>query len=209
MQENNYPWDGKLVFKVDPASASAFTVLIRIPGWAQGQAMPSDLYSFEQPVTQKISIILNGKEVAYSMENGYAAVSRTWKKGDIIHLELPMDVQKVKSIEKVPDNIGKIALQRGPIMYCAEAPDNFGLTSNLIVPVSSTFRAEYKPNLLNGIVVLTGEAVAITVSTEKNSVTSKPQTLTAIPYYSWAHRGKGEMSVWLPQKISAIEILSR
>lgn len=208
-QENNYPWDGKLVFKVDPASASAFTVLIRIPGWAQGQAMPSDLYSFEQPVTQKISIILNGKEVAYSMENGYAAVSRTWKKGDIIHLELPMDVQKVKSIEKVPDNIGKIALQRGPIMYCAEAPDNFGLTSNLIVPVSSTFRTEYKPNLLNGIVVLTGEAVAITVSTEKNSVTSKPQTLTAIPYYSWAHRGKGEMTVWLPQKISAIEILSR
>ena len=208
-QENNYPWDGKLTFKIDPASASAFNVLIRIHGWAQGQAMPSDLYAFAKPVTQKIPISINGKEVAYAIEHGYAVLSKTWKKGDVISLELPMDVQKITSNEKVTDNIGKIALQRGPIMYCAEAPDNFGLTSNLVVPGTSLFKAEFKPELLNGVVVLRGDAVAISVDTEKNSVTPKVQTLTAIPYYAWAHRGKGEMTVWLPQKISAIEILSR
>ena len=209
VQENNYPWDGKLIFKVDPALASTFNVLIRIPGWAQGQAMPSDLYTFSQPVTKKIPISVNGKEVIYSIENGYAVIPQTWKKGDVISLELPMDVQKIISNEKVTDNIGKVALQRGPIMYCAEWPDNAGLTSNLIVPGTSIFNAEYKPNLLNGVVVLTSDVVAISVNAEKNSVSTKSQTLTAIPYYAWAHRGKGEMSVWLPQKISAIEILTR
>jgi hypothetical protein len=207
-QENNYPWDGKLTFKIDPASPSTFKVLIRIPGWAQGQAIPSDLYSFTQAIVKKIPVSVNGKEVTYSVENGYAVLSKTWKKGDVISLELPMDVQKITSNEKVKDNIGKVALQRGPILYCAESPDNSGLTSNLIVPGTSIFKAEYKPDLLNGVVVLTGDVVAISVDSEENSVSTKSQTLTAIPYYSWAHRGKGEMSIWFPQKISAIEILS-
>lgn len=207
-QENNYPWDGKLIFKVDPVSASAFNFLIRIPGWAQGQAMPSDLYTFAQPVTKKIPILVNGKEVTYSIENGYAVIPKTWKKGDVISLELPMDVQKIISNEKVTDNIGKVALERGPLVYCAEWVDNFGLTSNLIVPSASTFKPEYKPEILNGVTVLTGNAIAVTVDSEKNSVSSKSQTLTAIPYYAWAHRGKGEMSIWFPQKVSGIEILS-
>jgi len=207
-QENNYPWDGKLSFKIEPASTSAFNVLIRIPGWAQGHAMPSDLYSFAHVSSKKIPIFINGKEINYSIENGYAVLSKTWKKGDMINLELPMDVQKIISNEKIEENIGKVALQRGPIMYCAESPDNFGLTSNLIVPATSTFKVDYNSDLLNGIVVLTSDAIAISVDSERNSVSTKPQTLTAIPYYAWAHRGKGEMTMWFPQKVSAIEILS-
>jgi DUF1680 family protein len=208
-QENNYPWDGKLVFKIDPASSTAFNVLIRIPGWTQGQAIPSDLYAFAQPIIKQIPISVNGKAVTYSMKNGYAVLSKTWKKGDVISLELPMDVQKVTSNDKLVNDVGKIALQRGPIMYCAESVDNSGLTSNLVVPGTSTFKAEYKPELLNGVMVLTRDGVAINVDSENNSVSSKPQAVTAIPYYAWAHRGKGEMIIWFPQKITAIEILSR
>ena len=170
--------------------------------------MPSDLYSFVQASTKKIPIFVNGKEVNYAIENGYAVLTKTWKKGDVINLELPMNVQKIISNEKVEGNIGKVALQRGPILYCAESTDNFGLTSNLIIPSTSNFKTDYKSDMLNGIVVLTGDAVAISVDSEKNSVSTKPQTLTVIPYYAWAHRGKGEMMIWFPQKISAIDILS-
>jgi DUF1680 family protein len=148
--------------------------LIRIPGWAQGQAMPSDLYAFAKPVSAKNPDQRQRKRSCVRHRTGLRSVlSKTWKKGDVISLELPMDVQKITSNEKVTDNIGKIALQRGPILYCAEAPDNFGLTSNLVVPGTSLFKAEFKPELLNGVVVLRGDAVAISVDTEKNSVTSK------------------------------------
>lgn len=207
-QQNNYPWNGNLAIKIDPVSPVAFTVRIRIPGWAQGQAMPSDLYSFTNPSDKKIIIAINGTPTEYTMESGYAVVTRTWKKGDVIRLQLPMTVQKIVSNEKVANNKGKMALQFGPIIYCLESPDNFGTTSNLIVPVASKFYPQYKPELLHGMMVLTGEGLAVAIDAEKNTISTKPQTITAIPYYAWAHRGKGEMTVWIPQKVSGIEILS-
>jgi uncharacterized protein len=207
-QQNNYPWNGNLAIKIDPVSPVAFTVRIRIPGWAQGQAMPSDLYSFTNPSDKKIIIVINGTPTEYTMESGYAVVTRTWKKGDVIRLQLPMAVQKIISNDKVANNKGKMALQFGPIIYCLESPDNFGSTSNLIVPVTSKFYPQYKRELLNGVMVLTGEGLAVSIDAEKNTISTKPQTITAIPYYAWAHRGKGEMTVWIPQKVSSIEILS-
>lgn len=207
-QQNNYPWNGNLAIKIDPVSPVAFTVRIRIPGWAQGQAMPSDLYSFTNPSDKKIIIVINGTPTEYTMESGYAVVTRTWKKGDVIRLQLPMTVQKIISNDKVANNKGKMALQFGPIIYCLESPDNFGVTSNLIVPVTSKLYPQYKPELLHGMMVLTGEGLAVAIDAEKNTISTKPQTITAIPYYAWAHRGKGEMTVWIPQKVSSIEILS-
>lgn len=207
-QQNNYPWDGNLSFSIEPASSTAFTVRIRIPGWAQGQAIPSDLYSFSHTPGKKIIILVNGKPTEYTMDNGYAVISKTWKKGDHIQLELPMTVEKIISNEKVVNNKGKIALQFGPLIYCLESPDNFGATSNVIVPETSTFTTQFQPALLNGVMTLQGNGIAIMIDEEKNSVQTKAQPVTAIPYYAWAHRGKGEMTVWIPQRISGIEILS-
>lgn len=207
-QQNNYPWDGNLSFSIEPASSTAFTVRIRIPGWAQGQAIPSDLYTFSHTPGKKIIILVNGKPTEYTMDNGYAVISKTWKKGDHIQLELPMTVEKIISNKKVINNKGKIALQFGPLIYCLESPDNFGATSNVIVPETSTFTTQFQPALLKGVMTLHGNGIAVMIDKEKNSVQTKAQPVTAIPYYAWAHRGKGEMTVWIPQRVSGIEILS-
>ncbi len=208
-QQNNYPWDGKLVFTVTPKSPQAFNVLIRIPGWAQNQAMPSDLYTFTESSDAKVGITLNGKPAEFKIENGFARLSRTWKKGDVIEVNLPMEVRKIEAIKNVKADVGRIALQRGPLVYCAEWADNNGKTSNLILPESTVFTTEFKPDLLQGVTILKGEATAIKIDASTNTVSSGKQPFIAIPYYAWAHRGKGEMSVWFPTNVTDIDIIPK
>jgi len=207
-QRNNYPWDGKLTLVVNPKSTQEFNLLVRIPGWAQEQAIPSSLYAFEKPSGSQVSITVNGKPAAMTMRNGYAVITKAWKKGDKIEVDLPMDVRRVKANPKIKEDQGRVALQRGPLMYCAEWPDNFGRVANIVLPQQSTFTTEFKPDLLNGVTVLHSEAVGVKVDTVANSVTSARQPFTAIPYYAWAHRGRGEMMVWLPEHLADIDIIA-
>ena len=208
VQQNNYPWSGLLSFTVNPAKNLPFTVLMRIPGWAQNKAIPSDLYRFAINGSQKIPIKINGEPVVYQIENGYAVINRTWNKGDKVTMELPMEVQRVVANDQVPDDMGKIALQRGPIIYCAEWVDNHGKTSNLIVPGNTRFTTEFQPGLLNGVTVLTAEVPAVIVE-NGSSISTAKQKFTAIPYYSWANRGQGEMQVWFPVAVKDIELLTK
>jgi len=207
-QRNNYPWDGKLTLVVNPKSTQEFNLLVRIPGWAQEQAIPSSLYAFETPSGSQVSITVNGKPAAMTMRNGYAVISKAWKKGDKIEVDLPMDVRRVKANPKIKEDQGRVALQRGPLMYCAEWPDNFGRVANIVLPQQSTFTTEFKPDLLNGVTVLHSEAIGVKVDTVANSVTSARQPFTAIPYYAWAHRGRGEMMIWLPEHLADIDIIA-
>jgi DUF1680 family protein len=206
-QENNYPWDGHLQFNVSPEKNTAFNLAIRVPGWSQRVAVPYDLYHFTNTNPNPVSIKVNGEAVDYTMKNGYAIISRTWKKNDRIEMELPMDVQRIEANQLVQDDQGKTALQRGPLVYCAEWKDNDGKTSNLILPDNTNFSTEFRGDLLNGVTVLKAEVPAVVV--KDNSVTTVKQTLTAIPYYSWANRGKGEMTVWFPARLKDIELLTR
>src|SRR5205814_5947802 len=154
-QQNNYPWNGDLKFIVSPKKGSMpFSLKVRIPGWASGQAIPSDLYSYASKVNDKIIITVNGTPVEYNTEKGYAVLNRTWKKNDVVEVNLPMEVRRVKANNKLKEDIGKIALQRGPLMYCAEWPDNNGSTSTIILPASAQFTTEFEPALLNGVTVL-------------------------------------------------------
>ena len=198
-QHNNYPWSGLLSFTVEPASPAVFALRIRIPGWIRSEAIPSDLYAFENKSSAKINVKLNGQPVKYHMENGYAVISREWRKGDELQLDLPMEVKKVIAHKALNDNKDKIALQRGPMIYCAEWKDNEGSLSNLIIPKDAVFQPQNKEGLLNGVTVLQGEVM------RKDSLEKgvKKVMLTAIPYYSWANRGKGEMMIWFPQGGSA------
>jgi DUF1680 family protein len=208
-QQNNYPWEGNLTFKVNPAGSMPFNLLVRIPGWAQNQAMPSDLYSFVSTSDKRAEIKINDKPVDYKIQNGYAVLAKTWKKGDVVTVNLPMEVRKVVANPNVKDDIGRVALQRGPLLYCAEWPDNNGRTSNIVLPQGSTFTPEFKGDLLNGVNILKGEAVAVVIGKTGLDVSAARQTFTAIPYYAWAHRGKGEMQVWFPEKITDVELISR
>jgi DUF1680 family protein len=180
IQQNRYPWEGRLLFTISPASPQSFSIDVRIPGWVNGQEIPSDLYSFVHHSAGDPEITVNGQQVNYKMDHGYAVVERNWKKGDRLEVYLPMEVRKVIANPLVAADRGKVALQRGPIVYCAEWPDNNGKVSDLVVPENAIFKPVYEPHLLDGVTVLKGT------------------TVTAIPYYAWANRGKGEMTVWFP-----------
>jgi DUF1680 family protein len=208
-QENDYPWSGDLTFRVDPKSPSRLDLMIRIPGWANDDVVPSDLYSFSDRIDSVVRISINGQLNDYRMEKGYAVLSRTWKKGDVISVSLPMAVRRIVSTPKVENNVNRIALQRGPLVYCAEWPDNFGMISNLVLPSFASFTTKFMPGLLNGVMIIQSEAMAVTPNEQGTMVLTKPQPFTAIPYYAWAHRGPGEMMVWLPQKVSTVELNTR
>jgi len=208
IQENNYPWDGDLTFHINPTSPVAFNLRLRIPGWASNRAMPSDLYIFESNSDKKVVLKINGRVSDFAIDKGYAVVNRTWKKGDVVELVLPMEVRRVMANKNVKDDIGKVALQRGPLMYCAEWPDNNGTVSNIILPETATFSSEFKPDLLHGVTVIKSEASAVQIDPSGSSVSSVKQAFTAIPYYAWAHRGKGEMVVWIPERVRQIDLLS-
>lgn len=208
-QQNHYPWDGDLGFTIQTNTPNTFTLRIRIPGWAQQQAMPSQLYSFANNTTAtQIAIKVNGQPIVYTMENGYALIKHSWKKGDQVSLQLPMEIRKVKADTNLTDNIGKLALQRGPIVYCAEWADNNGKVGNLLLPESSLLTAAFKPDLLQGVTVLKGELPAVIIE-NGNSISTRKQSFTAIPYYSWANRGQGEMRVWFPSTIKDITLISK
>jgi DUF1680 family protein len=208
-QQNNYPWDGGLNFNIIPKSPLAFNLLIRIPGWVQNEAIPSDLYKFANTFVKKVEIKINGQPVEYTMQNGYAVISKTWKKGDVVEVNLPMEVRRVIANENIKDDIGKVALQRGPLIYCAEWADNNGKAGNIIIPDNASFATEYKPDLLNGIVVLKANVPIVVVNNDGNNVSTVNSSFTAIPYYAWAHRGKGEMMVWFPRQVKDIDLVSR
>ena len=209
IQQNNYPWEGNLMFTINTAGANTFNLLLRIPGWAADYAVPSDLYKFETAPVEKPVIKVNGQKTDYTTQNGYAVINRTWKKNDVVELILPMEVKKVVANENVKNDIGKVALQRGPIMYCAEWVDNGSKTSNLIIPASTVFTAEFNPAILNGVMTLKADVPAVVINSNNESISTQKQSFTAIPYYSWANRGKGEMTVWFPTLVKDIELLTK
>jgi DUF1680 family protein len=203
-QTTNYPWDGRVVMTVTPATASAFAMNIRIPGWAQQKAVPSDLYTFAPADTKITSLKVNGAAVPVRPVNGYVRVNRTWKAGDTVELELPMrTIHRVVAHANVAADKDRVAFQRGPIVYAFEWPDNPGANlRNLFVPDTAAVTSEFRPSLLGGVQVLKTRGTSL--STNAAGVVEKKETaLTAIPYYAWANRGKGEMSVWVPRKESA------
>ena len=208
-QQNNYPWSGDLKFIVNPKKPAAFAMLVRIPGWAKGVAIPSDLYAFKNNMRTQVQvpITINGQPVEYEMQNGYAVIKRTWKKDDVVEVKLPMDVERVVANNKVKDDINKVALQRGPIIYCAEWADNNGKATNIIIPDAAAFTASFKADMLNGIEILQAQVPVVEVKNNQ-TIQTEQKTLTAIPYYAWANRGKGEMMIWFPEKVTAVDLLA-
>ncbi|MDZ7319431.1 MAG: glycoside hydrolase family 127 protein [candidate division KSB1 bacterium] len=205
-QRTGYPWDGKITISVNPDKEDDFVIRVRIPGWAQGSPLPSDLYRYVNAIEEKAALKVNGQTVAMQLDHGFVAIERTWKKGDVIELDLPMPIRKVVAHDSVKADAGKLALERGPIVYCAEWIDNGGHVLNLMVPKDAELRAEHRPDLLNGVTVLRGQALAL--SSSAVGVQKRAQEFVAIPYYAWAHRGAGEMVVWLPYEESAARALS-
>ena len=195
VQTTEYPWKGDVRIEVKPAREADFTLCVRVPGWAMNRPVPSDLYAYTEEAAGAPALKLNGEPVEFKVEKGYALVSRTWKAGDFVELSLPMPVRRVAANEAVEEDRGRVAVERGPLVYCAEGPDNGGRVSNLVLADGTVLTTEARPDLLNGVVVIKGEAEAL--SEKAGKVISEKKSVTLIPYYAWANRGKGEMTVWL------------
>jgi hypothetical protein len=204
VQTTDYPWKGKVDITVNPAKATVFTLRIRIPGWAKQQPVPGDLYSFMNNVQLPVVLSINGKATSFATEKGYAVLKRSWKKGDKVSLNLPMETEKVLANQKVKDDRDRFAFERGPIVYCLEGPDNRdSLVQNIMIDKNAIANANYQADLLNGVDVINAEGKSTKRQLNSDKLTETSQQVKAIPYYAWANRGPSEMTVWIPYEASA------
>jgi DUF1680 family protein len=200
-QETDFPWGGKISLTVDPEKPASLRLHIRIPGWAQGKLLPGGLYEYlgDDNLGQAVTLKVNGEMIPHlRMEKGYSVIDRKWKKGDKVELDLPMHVRLVEGNPRIADARGKVVIMRGPLVYCLEEMDNqrYFTDFNKGYLLHSTFKEEYNDHLLGGVVSIKG-------------FTSFPGNeeeiaLSAIPYFAWCNREKGQMKVWLPyQKLES------
>lgn len=181
-QETGYPWDGRINLKINLTQPTNFTLAIRLPGWTQNKPIPSDLYSYLNTISSNVTLNINNKPIKIQLEKGYVKIHRKWSDNDIVDLNLPLLIRRVISHEKVENNNGKVALERGPIVYCVEKLDNEkDSIYELILDDNVELKSEYRSDLLNGITILT----------------NKLHNFIAIPYYAWTNRGKSQMIVWI------------
>ena len=196
-QETRYPWDGAVRLRIDPDRPVPFPLHIRVPGWSRGEVMPGELYRFADADPQAPTLRVNGRAVPLDLVRGYAALERTWQPGDVVELDLPMPVRRVEAHGAVQDDRGRVALQRGPLVYCAEWPDNGGRALSLVVPDDVPLGSGFRSDLLGGVQVVEAQVEAIQEDSRGATAPTAPHRLVAIPYHAWANRGMGEMAVWM------------
>jgi hypothetical protein len=173
--------------------------MVRIPGWTGNQVVPSDLYQYKDPENNPVIIKINGKSVSYKSENGFAILGRSWKTGDQVEISMPMDIRRVKANDKVEADLGQVAVQRGPLMYTLEWADQADKKAlNLMLAEDPAFTYAFNADLLKGVGVISGKGYSLKANLD-GSVEKTPVDLKVIPYYSWANRGRGEMTVWIPE----------
>ncbi|MCW3807956.1 beta-L-arabinofuranosidase domain-containing protein [Plebeiibacterium marinum] len=196
-QITNYPWDGDVQINIDPSKTENFNVLVRVPGWAKGKPVPGDLYSYLETSGEDVVVKLNDNEIkGYTNDKGYIVLSREWNAGDRVNIHFPMSVHKTVANSKVTEDVGKVALERGPILYCLEWPDNDAVFSS-VIDDAATITTVNEPDLLNGVLSLNINGKIAQDSAKQ--IVLKDAALKAIPYYSWDNRGIGEMAVWIPR----------
>lgn len=205
-QQTNYPWDGNIKMLISPAKKTKLGLHIRIPGWAQGQPVPGDLYHFINSNIIPFSLKVNDKEVEYHIDKGYAVIDRQWQKGDVVELKIPMPIQLVAAKETVKQDNNRVAIQRGPLVYCVEEKDNYGNAWNMLMPLNTSFTSNYEKDLLDGVTVVQASVPVVHAAPDGLSLVTEHQTITAIPYYSWANRDAGAMQVWLPVSIKDVKL---
>ena len=183
-QTTGYPWNGDISIKLDRNShRKPFTLKLRIPGWVRGEVMPGGLYHYSDGKQLAYGVKVNGADAEGSLTpDGYFTITRNWAEGDEVTLHFDMEPRTVEADSRVVDDLGRLAVERGPIVYCAEWPDNAFSVREAQIPANPEFKVEAQPGLLEGITELV--------------TTTADGPLTLIPYYAWAHRGRGEMNVW-------------
>ena len=212
-QSTQYPWDGDIAIKVLQNKAKTFNMLVRIPGWVLNQVVPSDLYSFSDDILSGYEVTVNGQRVDGELQNGYLVINRNWKKGDVVRIHFDMPVRTVIANLRVADDRGRVAVERGPLVYCAEWADNEGINPHhLLLARQPQFEVEPAYSIQNTegdgktfqVTAITAQAQDVHVNRE-GRIAAKDVKVKLIPYYAWNHRGAGKMDVWLARSLSGLE----
>ena len=204
--QTNYPLDGKVILNIDPVKKGKFKLQVRIPDWLRSQSLSGDLYTIQDNKGYDLQILVNDKEVPVELVNGYAVIDREWKKGDLVLFDFPMGVKMIVAKDSLKQDNNRVAIQRGPLVYCMEGADNDNKAWNIVVPENTIFTAIPFKVLDENVIALQAELPTITVSENGAEVKTEKKKITAIPYYTWDNRGKNEMQVWLPTKITNVKI---
>ncbi len=202
-QKSNYPFDENISLTVSVKKEQEFVLKLRIPTWAREQFVPGKLYSYIGNVDKKWNVKVNGETITTVLEKGFANIKRTWKSGDKVELLLPMPVRYNKSIDLVEANRGRIAITKGPLLYCAEGNDNGGAVQRFFlknIVSSSKMQTEI---ISEGVLK---NVVSVSIPGESKSINGiKNENITLIPYYAWNNRGNASMNVWFPTKSEMIQ----
>ena len=188
IQSTDYPWDGRVNLDLRLDRPQSFTLKLRVPSFAQNRPLPGDLYRYATAKAGQVRLWVDGDEFPVDIKQGYVSISRRWGSSGRVTLELPLLVRRVLTHDRAENLRGKVALERGPLVYALESADNDMPVFELALPDDSTFEIRHEPTLLQGVTVISGAAL---------DAAGNPSRFTAIPYYAWGHRGAGAMTVWL------------
>ncbi len=198
-QSSEMPWEGNIQIEISPDTPTDFSLFLRIPGWARGEAVPGDLYSIVNYSGNPVFVYVNGEQLPLDLDMGYQIIERIWEAGDVVTIDFPMDINFIESNQAVATNSGKLAIQRGPLVYAAEWPD---YEDNTVLDVIINEEMELNPVLLTDdlpadVYMLKGTALGSRILADGSTETYR-KPFSAIPYYAWSHRGPGQMMVWMP-----------
>ncbi|MDH7568643.1 MAG: glycoside hydrolase family 127 protein [Armatimonadota bacterium] len=189
-QSTEYPWEGRVCLAWRLERPARFAMLLRIPGWCR-----------------EARLWVNGSAIPLKdvVERGYARVAREWRDGDRVELDLPMRPERIYAHPAVRQNVGRVALQRGPLVYCLEEADHPVSVHRLLLPRNAPVKARFDNSVLGGVVLLEGEGVALRENGWEGALyratppDASPCLLTAVPYFAWDNRAPGTMTVWIPE----------
>jgi DUF1680 family protein len=184
-QATEYPWSGRVALSVTPGAPKTFALRLRIPGWVRGEPVPSDLYRYERADGASFRVLVNGEPVAASAAEGYVTLRREWRESDAVELDLAMPVRRVRGHERIAATAGRVALERGPVVYCVEQLDSERPLDELAVPANTRLEPVLRPDVLGGATLL-------------RVAPPDGPAFQAVPYFAWNNRGLGPMAVWLP-----------
>jgi len=204
--QTNYPWSGDVKCTLSMKKKIKSTIAFRIPGWSKGIPAPGELYAFSTNASEKPVMLINKTEVPFIEQDGYAIIDREWSNNDVIEYKIPMNIKKVVARNELKYNNERIALQRGPLVYCIEGADNNGKAWNVVAPTKSTFETENFNVLDEKVVSLIADLPVLEIASDGLSAKTSNQKVRAIPYYTWCNRGSNPMQIWLPVSLKDIKI---
>lgn len=199
-QLTKYPWEGLVELTLKGDLNDALELCLRQPGWTGVRPVASDLYIYADNEHPEVRVSVNGENVKAQQRDGYLVLKRQWRSGDRVVLDMDMPVRRVQAHPKVAYNEGLLSMERGPVVYALEGVDQHrDYIFDLVIPRSAEITASFRGDLLNGVVVLKGNATWVERDPETGSLTEHPLPFKAVPYSTWNNRDNGQMVVWTPE----------